>query len=214
MNKKDFEYEQAAKLRKEKQFINLDIIVNDEEPYTLYKTSDLSVILSLKTIRTSIYKYPQSEKVLRTCHTPGGDQQLSYLTYNGLLRLLQGLRNKSASKCILDILGIQTVDRVFTCIEEDTLGCIQKAFKNEEMILQYRILHYKVDLYFPKYLLICECDEKHHYKVQNKANDAEREENIKKSISGCVFIRFRPHEKSFCIFDVINQIYVLISTKK
>jgi len=192
----------------------LDIIINDEEPYTLYKTSDLSVILGLKNIRTSTRKYPQSEKVLRICHTPGGDQHISYLTYSGLLRLLQGLRNKSASSCILDILGIQTVDRVFTCIEEDTLRCIQKAFKNEEVILQYTILHYKVDLYFPKYLLICECDEKHHNIVQNKANDVEREENIKKIISGCTFVRFRPHEKTFCIFDVINQIYVLISINK
>ena len=213
MQNRDFEYEQASKLRKEITFTNLDIILNKEEPYTLYRASDLSILLGLKNIRTSTSKYPQSEKVLRISHTQGGDQLTSYLTYNGLMRLLQGIRYKNESS-IFSILGIQTVDRVFTCIEEDTLRCIQKAFKNEEMILQYRILHYKVDLYFPKYLLICECDEKHHNIVQNKANDVEREENIKKIITGCIFVRFRPHEKTFCIFDVINQIYVLISTKK
>jgi very-short-patch-repair endonuclease len=35
------------------------------------------------------------------------------------------------------------------------------SFRNEEMIEQYTVLKYRIDLYFPRYKLAIECDEHH-----------------------------------------------------
>ena len=79
--------------------------------------------------------------------------------------------------------------KIYTCIEVDTIKCIMEAFNGEEMIHQYKIVPYIVDLYFPKYKLIIECDETHHrYDIKN---DKERENYIKEIID-VTFIRYNP----------------------
>lgn len=72
------------------------------------------------------------------------------------------------------------------------------------MITQYSILDYRIDLYFPKYKLAIECDEKAH---KNKINEDIKRENEIKEILNCTFIRYEPEEKDFCISNVINSIY-------
>ena len=39
------------------------------------------------------------------------------------------------------------------------LSHVQEAFKGEEMIEQYHVDGYRIDLYFPEYKLAIECDE-------------------------------------------------------
>jgi very-short-patch-repair endonuclease len=75
------------------------------------------------------------------------------------------------------------------------------------MILQYKINNYLLDLYFPKYKLIIECDESKHQRIQNKLNDENRENQIKSLIKDYTFIRYNPEEKDFNIFTIINKIF-------
>jgi very-short-patch-repair endonuclease len=72
------------------------------------------------------------------------------------------------------------------------------------MLTQYSVLKYRIDLYFPKYKLAIECDEKAH---KNKIEEDIKRENDIKSILNCTFIRYQPEEKDFCISFVINCIY-------
>ena len=191
--------------RKIEELYECKIIIDEEkEPYCLYSATDIGKILKLKNIRTSLLN--NYDKVNIKCDTNGGKQSMCFITYSGLYRLL----SKSRKPYVIDFsnkLNIDISSKIYTCIEADTIKCIIEAFSNEEMIHQYKIAPYIVDLYFPKYKLIIECDETHHrYDIKN---DKERENYIKENID-CTFIRYDPYSKDFNIFKVINKIYVII----
>ena len=79
------------------------------------------------------------------------------------------------------------------------------AFEGENMQTQYRVLNYKIDLYFLDYKLAIEVNEKGH---EDRRIDYEikRQKAIEKEVS-CEFIRINPDEKFFNVFKVINEIY-------
>ena len=108
------------------------------------------------------------------------------------------------NKCGIDINIIK-----FISVETDILDNICKTFKNEKITLQYRVCKYRIDLYFDEYNLAIECDETH----TDIKNDLLREEKIKKKI-GCKFIRFKPYDKVFDIFVLLNEIYQEITSDK
>ena len=68
---------------------------------------------------------------------------------------------------------------------------------------------YYIDLYFPDYNVVIECDEDGHRYYEF---DISREMYIKDVIS-CDFIRFNPDCEKFDIFSVINEIYKYIKAK-
>jgi len=132
---------------------------------------------------------------------------MCFITYSGLHRLL----SKSRKTHVIEFSNkLNRSSKIYTCIEVDTIKCIMEAFNGEEMIHQYKIVPYIVDLYFPKYKLIIECDETHHRAEENIKNDKERENYIKDIIQNCTFIRYDPYSKDFNIFKVINRIYKII----
>ncbi len=189
-----------------------DIIYNDVEPYTLYRASHLSDILQLKNIRCFLSTFNNKEKTSLKVRTQGGKQNCSYITYQGLLKLVYKSRKPSYVDFCKKI-GIDVYSYMILTIENETLEKIQKVFKGEEMIMQYKILNYNVDLYFPKYNIIVECDEKHHHSLKNTNQDIIREQTIREHLRDCIFIRYDPYDKGFCIFEVINEIYKLIILK-
>jgi len=191
--------------RKIEELYECKIIIDEEkEPYCLYCANDIGKILKLKNIRTSLLK--NYDKFNIECDTNGGKQSFCFITYSGLYRLL----SKSRKPQVIDFsnkLNIDISSKIYTCIEADTIKCIMEAFSSEEMIHQYKIAPYIVDLYFPKYNLIIECDETHHkYDIKN---DKERENYIKENID-VTFIRYDPYSKDFNIFKIINKIYTSI----
>lgn len=78
------------------------------------------------------------------------------------------------------------------------------------MFDQYSIENYRIDLYFPDYKIAIECDE-HNHKYQI-SEDIIRQEIISNKLD-CIFIRYRPYDKDFDIYNVINEIYVKIREK-
>ena len=58
-----------------------DIIINDFEPYTLYKAGNIGIILNMVNIRTSIQNMDDTEKRIIICKTKGGNQKCLFLTY-------------------------------------------------------------------------------------------------------------------------------------
>ena len=185
-------------------------INEDTEPYCLYCAPDIGKILKISNIRSTISNNYEIFKI--KYKTNGGEQNMNFITYDGLHRLLF----KSRKPLVIDFCNTMNINistKIYTCIEADTIKCIIEAFNGEETKCQYNIKCYFLDLYFPKYKIIIECDENHHKEMINKEKDKIREHEIKELIEECIFIRYDPYSKDFSIFKVINQIYKIIVGK-
>ena len=84
------------------------------------------------------------------------------------------------------------------------LNIIKHSFNNIKTINQYKVLNYRLDLYFPELNLAIECDELGHLDRDN-VYEKKREVEIIKTLN-CTFIRFNPDEQDFNIGKVINKI--------
>jgi very-short-patch-repair endonuclease len=94
------------------------------------------------------------------------------------------------------------------CIENQTIGFICNCYKDiVEINRQYNIGKYKVDLYFPQYKLIVECDENNHID-RCKIKEKEREDFIKSF--GNKLIRYNPNEMDFDVSNVLQKINKII----
>ena len=194
----------ATNLQKHYEF---NIIKNDVEPYTLYCMRDLEKILDIKNVHTVMCN--NNDKVKIKTKTNGGDQYMSYLTYNGLIKSLTKIRKTTIIE-FSNKIGVDINRQIYVSIEADTLKCIMDAFRNEDYEEQHSIGKYRIDLFFPKYKLAIECDENHHNNTINQENDIKRETEIKSLINGCHFIRYKPFANEFNIFLLINDIYTYI----
>ena len=84
----------------------------------------------------------------------------------------------------------------------------------EKILLQYFVLNYKIDSYFPEHKLAIEIDEKGH--TDRKINyEIERKNKVKEKL-GCKFIRINPDQKDYDIFVEIGKInnYIVKSVRK
>lgn len=177
-----------------------DIVFNEKIPYTLYRASDIGNILEIKNIR-QLLANNKNDIIKFKIKTSNGEHNINYITLTLLLKLLNKTRKKSALE-ICNIININIYSNKFTCIESDTIKCITDTFRGEKMSKQYKINNYYIDLYFEDYRLAIECDENHY----NISYDTNRENEIVDKLN-CVFIRYKPFDKDFNIFDVLNKIY-------
>lgn len=74
------------------------------------------------------------------------------------------------------------------------------------MTTQYAVGRFLIDLFFHDYNLAVECDERHHDNPTNIDKDLARHDFFQSHLD-CDVIRYRPLEKEFCIFKVINEIF-------
>ena len=105
-------------------------------------------------------------------------------------------------------LGTEFHKNKWLCKEQDALHQIMQAFKGEEMIHQFSVGKYRIDLYFPRYKLAIECDEFDH-RDRDIECEVERQKHIERLIN-CTFVRINPDAKDFCILGVVNKIFVQI----
>jgi|APGre2960657404_1045060.scaffolds.fasta_scaffold151149_1 very-short-patch-repair endonuclease len=176
-------------------------IVHDNK--TFYRVNDITSTLKVRHVATALLQIQESEKLYHSVPTIGGNQKVFFITLNGFKRILISSRKPAAVQLAKEI-GIDIMDYKVLSAETCTISCLLKAFQNDESIQQYYVNGLKIDLYFPKYKLAIECDESFH--AVNKEHDDEREKVISSAL-GCSFIRYRPHERGFCIFNVINDIH-------
>jgi len=188
---------------------NINIIINNTEPFVLYDTRDIATILDMTNIRSTIRHFNEKEKIICNVETKGGLQDKTFLTHSGLIRLICKSRKPQTINFCNDI-GIDINNTLYSSIECETIDCILNTFNGEEMIHQYTVGVYRIDLYFVKYKLAIECDENAHNNKKNIENDLLREENIKKEISGIYFIRYKPYNKDFNIYKLLNEIFIFI----
>ena len=101
-------------------------------------------------------------------------------------------------------LGFKLRDEINTK-EQTIIYSIKDTFEREKIQTQYRVLGYRIDLYFHEYKLAVELDELRHTN-RNINNETERQKTLEKELN-CVFIRINPDEKDFNILKAINEIY-------
>jgi very-short-patch-repair endonuclease len=189
---------------------NCRVIINEDENTCLYCALDIGKLLNLKNIRYNILNYKNKIQIKSPSKT--GIKNVNYINYNDLLRIFCKTRKPNIIELAKE-LNINLNNDIYTYIETNTLKCILDSFNGEEMIQQYNVKQYFIDLYFPKYKLAIECDESGHYRDIMKNNDIIRENDIKTEIEDIYFIRYRPEKKDFNIFNLVNKIYQFIRLK-
>jgi very-short-patch-repair endonuclease len=141
---------------------------------------------------------------------PKLDPRVILITRDGVIEILLKTR-KRITPDVLHILkkfNIETTNKKCLTKEQQTLSAITNAFKTEKFEDQYKIGKYYLDLYFPEYKIVVECDENGH--TDRKPGD-ERERmdfvNEKLNIDDSYWIRFNPDEYDFDVSKVIGRIY-------
>ena len=135
-----------------------------EDGSLIYRANDIGKYLGLTNIRVSINTYRHNVEVFKVkCATFSGVQQVTFLSRDGLIRLLSN-SNKPKAKELAKCMGLELVSHMK--FEQETIGYIMEAFQGEEMRLQYKVNKYRIDLYFPKYKLAIECDAFHHIQLR------------------------------------------------
>ena len=109
-------------------------------------------------------------------------------------------------------LGVNQHDPIMTQ-EQSMLSKTVKAFSTEEISLQYSVLSFRIDAYFPKHKSAIEVDEQGH-NGGDISYEIERQKAIEKEIGG-EFIRINPANKGFDDFVEIGKIrnYIAMSVK-
>jgi very-short-patch-repair endonuclease len=174
-----------------------------------FNARDIGKVVGISNIRSRISSFPDSDKHIFEKETKGGNQHMVYISYNAVARVLTNSRKENSIK-LSKFMSIKTIRRKFTCIEMDTIKCIKETFNGEEMHEQYAIAGFYIDLYFTKYKIAIECDEKRHNVRKIKKSDIQREQNITTMIPSIYFLRYTPEEKGFNMFHVLNNIYKAI----
>ena len=186
---------------------------NLEELLYLATTKDKLVSNLKKNYKENIHyisKKHEKNKEDVTVKKNGGHNKIDYFLTEFAFELLKNSYNLR-NRYIVDINNNIKHVNVCMCIENQTIGFIENAYKNILKVKrQYKIGKYKADLYFIDYKLVIECDEFNH---------ADRE-SIKEKIRdeymislGNKIIRYNPNDKSFDLSNVLNEINTILFSK-
>jgi very-short-patch-repair endonuclease len=148
---------------------------------------------------------------------PELDPRTILITRDGAIEILIKTR-KRISPDVLHILkrfGIDTTNRKCLTKEQQTLSALTNSFKTEKFEDQFKVGKYYLDLYFPEYKIVVECDENGH---SDRKPHKERERmdyvNEKLGLTDDNWVRFNPDAEDFDISKVIGQIYTRINLLK
>lgn len=140
----------------------------------------------------------------------GGKNKVDYLLTEQAYDLLKNSYNLR-NKYIVNVSNNVTQINLCMCIENQTIGFIENAYKNILYIKrQFYIGKYRTDLYFVDYKLVIECDEFNH-KDRDITEEKIREDYILSF--GNKIIRYNPNDKLFDVSNVLNQINTILFSK-
>jgi hypothetical protein len=144
---------------------------------------------------------------------PELDPRTILITRDGAIEILIKTR-KRISPDVLHILkkfNIDTTNRKCLTKEQQTLSFIASTFKTEKFEDQYKIGRYYLDLYFPDYKIVIECDENGH---ADRKPWKERERmdfvNKKLEITDDNWIRYNPDSEDFDATYVSSYLFLIL----
>lgn len=136
-----------------------------------------------------------------------GGYQIRTLIDSDSVKKILGKSSKLKARKLAEMLGINVCDIFLSTKEQTHIGMISDVFADEEMIDQFPIGIYRIDLYFTKYKLAIECDEDGHYS-RDKNYEKRRQKYIESH--DVSFIRFNPDELNFSICKVLGNIHMFM----
>lgn len=178
----------------------IDIINKDNKIYV--EADKFGKLLEMSNIKTSTTNFLNDELCLLYIETKGGIQKKRCLTEKGFKKFICSSR-KPMAVLIANELGLN-ISHKYIVPETSFIINIKKAFDGEDMITQYSVDQYKIDLYFTKYKLAIEFDELRHKFTQKE--DKLRQEYIISKLN-CKFERIKEDDD---IFISINRIFKFI----
>ena len=131
-----------------------------------------------------------------------------FLSRQGLLYVINKCRKQTPdlinlTKC----LETELHKNKWFCKEQEPLGQSMQVFNEEEIIHQFSIRKYRIELYFPNYKLAIECDEFDHLD-----RDIEYKLGRQKHVEKLHLCKIFPDAKEFCILEVVNKVFVQIKS--
>jgi very-short-patch-repair endonuclease len=181
--------------------VNMDVLVE------LFQTQKVTI---LKYIRKNFKENLHYIKdITYKNNTPGrgGQNRDCYLLTESCFDLIKNsynLRNRYITSISSNVKCVN----IAMSIENSTVGFIVNSFQGlVDMKRQQKFDEYRVDLYFPSYKLIVECDEDDH---RDRNADDERIREEKLVLMGNTMIRFNPSEIGFDLSNVLKEINSVI----
>lgn len=138
------------------------------------------------------------------------------ITRDGACEILLKTRKRISPDVafILKKFGIETTNRKCLSKEQLTLSEITNLFKTEIFEDQYKVGPYFLDLYFPEYKIIVECDENGHSdRDENKEKERMEYINLTLGVDDGHWIRYNPDEKDFDMTKVMGRILLSMKVK-
>lgn len=177
-----------------------------------YKVNDIASILGYTDLKQAGKKHIPAHLRFRGkeigLYANQNDMAAAYTTEEGAASLIH-LSRLPNSVTIAEAAGLP-IALAYKRYHHEThhIGVICRAFRGHEMRREYTVGQYRVDLFFPKYRLIIECDE-HGHTSYNADSERTRSEILTQALNAS-WIRFNPDQSDFCIIDVINQVHTHI----
>ena len=78
--------------------LHTEVVIKGTKTDPLFRASDIGVVLEISNIRTSIIDFDESEKVVHSMNTLGGNQEVTFLTEKGLYKMLFRSRKPIAQR--------------------------------------------------------------------------------------------------------------------
>jgi very-short-patch-repair endonuclease len=183
---------------------NIEIIKENNQIFVECRL--LGNLLELRNIRVSINSFSSEEKCLfNRKDSQGNIRKTMCLSENGFKKLICSSR-KPKAVLIAKQLGLN-ISHKYVVPETSFIINIKQAFLGENIITQYQVDKYNIDLYFPKYKLAIEFDEFKHKFTQKE--DKIRQDYIISKLN-CIFERIKEDDN---IFVSINKIFTIIKNK-
>jgi prophage antirepressor-like protein len=202
--------------------LHTEIVIKGTLDDPLFRASDIGVVLDITTIHSVIRDFDESEKVLHTMQTHGGNQDVTFLTEKGLYKVLFRSRKPIAQKfqnwvCevikeirLKGIYKMQTeinkaIEEKNEAIEEKNEAIEEKneaiEEKNEAIEEKNKIREKTLIDNFPSNV---QCV--YYGTIENKSEKGER--LIKFGNSNCLKNRIYKHKKTYQNFRLINAFKV------
>ena len=183
---------------------------------------EIASLLGYKSPQSTITKIVSKSNQLEFRDYPGIkepelDPRTILISRDGAVEILLKTK-KRISPDVLHILknfGIDTTNRKCLTKEQQTLSALTNVFKTEKFEDQFKVGQYYLDLYFPEYKIVIECDENGH--TDRKPYDERVRMNYVNEtldLTDDNWIRFNPDEKDFDISKVMGKIYIKINLQK
>lgn len=183
----------------------------DELPILLSASKEKIVVNLKKNYKENIhYIIEPYIKPASINNTRGGHNKILYKLTESAFNLLKNSYNLR-NRYLVNISDNVKQINIGMCIENQTIGFIENAFNGIiDVKRQYKFGKYKVDLYFPDYKLVIECDENNH--IDRDDISEKIRENYILSL-GNTFIRYNPNIELFDLSNVIRDINKIIFQK-